>query len=49
MERVVLLLPKEKWMGKLQEYRALNIQKGWHGERNLDACGKERLAKQRTY
>ena len=31
--RVVLLLPKEKWMGKLQEYRALNIQK--------DGTGKE--------
>lgn len=31
--RVVLLLPKEKWMGKLQEYGALHIQK--------DGMGKE--------
>lgn len=31
--RVVLLLPKEKWMGKLQEYGALHIQK--------DGTGKE--------
>ena len=31
--RVVLLLPKEKWMGKLQEYGALQIRK--------DPAGKE--------
>lgn len=31
--RVVLLLPKEKWMGKLQEYGALQIRK--------DSSGKE--------